>query len=166
MPCSLSMLGVSIDLTNSWVMSLGADVRPQVSLEVRHRSLVIAEPQLSRCAYPDHDRAHAPSGRQPRGVVLPAREVLEAGEAAGEHEPHVLVGGLGPSVEVVRQGQRVRVKHLHLAPVNQGMLVPVGGVVGACHRHAPDAGVVGGPQHVVGHLDVLLLVEEVVYGLA
>ena len=40
-----------------------------------------------------------------------------------------LVSGLSPTVEVVGQGQLIRVEDLHATAVYQRVLVPVGGVV-------------------------------------
>src|SRR6266849_7195351 len=48
--------------------------------------------------------------------------------------------------------------------MNQGVLVPVSGVVGARHDDAANASVIGRPEDVIRHLNVVLLVEKVVQG--
>ena len=140
-----------------------ADVRAQVALVVGGVVSVCRRVEVSRRADANHHHAHAPpllAGRA--GVILPAAWRSEVHRAAGEQEAHMLVSRLRPAVEVVGERQQVGVERFHLARVYQVVFVPVGGVVGARHRHARRAGVVGGAKDVVRHLDVRLLVEEVV----
>ena len=95
-------------------------------------------------------------------MLLTTAVVDEVAEAAGEQEPHVFVCRLGPAVEVVRQRQPVGVEHVHLAVVDQVVLVPVSGVVGARDHDPRGAGFVGTAQHVVGHDHVAVLIVEMV----
>ena len=99
-------------------------------------------------------------------MLLAAAGVDEVAEAAGEQKPHVFVRCLGPAVEVVRQRQPVRIEHVHLAGVNEVVLVPVGGVVGTGDHHPRGAGLIGAAQHVVGHDDIAVLVLEMVQRVA
>ena len=80
---------------------------------------------------------------------------LAAEDAAGVRKAEQFVGRLGPAVEVVGQGQFVRKHHLLPALGNERVLVPVGGVVGTRHGHAPDACLEGRAVDVPRHRHVL-----------
>src|SRR5262245_20180304 len=46
--------------------------------------------------------------------------------------------------------------------MNQGVLIPIGGMIGAGHDDAVYTSVIGRPEDVICHLNVLFLVEKVV----
>ena len=142
----------------------GAEVGAEVALVIGRIALVKAGVEVTRRADSYHDDAHLALGGNGPGVLLAAAVVDEVAEAAGEQEPHVFVCRLGPAVEVVRQRQPVGIEHVHLAGVNQVVLVPVSGVVGAGDDDPRGAGLVGTAQHVVGHDNVAVLVMEMVKG--
>ena len=143
-----------------------ADVRAKVALIVVRVVHIYRRVKLARRADSHHHHARLPQERCAARVLLPARIVPEPAKPAREQESQVLISRLRPAVEIVRQRQPVRVKRFHLARVYQVMLVPVRRVVRAGDGETRNAGVIRAAQHIVRHLHILVLIEEVIERLA
>ena len=144
-----------------------ADVRAQVALVVRGVAHIRRQVQLARRAYANHHDARLAYQRAaPARVRLPAAAIVKPPKPAREQKAQVFIRRLRPPVEVVRKRQPVRVKRLHLARVDEVMLIPVRRVIGTRNRQARHARVIRSAQRIVRHRHILALVKEVIQRIA
>src|SRR4029077_10028866 len=74
----------------------------------------------------------------------------------GENKAEILIGDLGPAVEVVRKRIGRVIARIHAAVVQFGF-VPVGSVVRARRYDASDAFFLSETKHVIGHVERIAL---------